>query len=101
MRFPLFSGAQELAFLSSSPSSSAACLPDHPLPAPPSQSSSDVPDSRAKAVAAYCTFQSSLAVLAKASDDFNAKALAPDAQFPHNFGVWALNPKFLEVSVSV
>jgi len=64
-------------------------------------SSSDVHDSRAKAVAAYRTFQSSLAELAQASDEFNAKALAPDAQFPNNFGIWSINPKFLEVSVSV
>jgi hypothetical protein len=42
-----------------------------------------------------------LAELAQASDDFNARALAPDAQFPHNFGLWTLNPRLLESSVSV
>jgi len=50
---------------------------------------------------AWKGFQKGLNALAEECDDFNAKATAPDAQFPHNFGMWQTNPRYLETAVSV
>ena len=48
---------------------------------------------------AFATFQSELRVFSAECDAFNEKA--EGASFPHCFGLWCWNPKYLETSVSV
>ena len=48
---------------------------------------------------AFATFQSELRVFSAECDAFNDKA--EGASFPHCFGLWCWNPKYLETSVSV
>ena len=48
---------------------------------------------------AAATFQSELRVFSAECDAFNEKA--EGASFPHCFGLWCWNPKYLETSVSV
>ena len=63
--------------------------------------SADVPSPKARADAAYNQFQADLARLEVKSQAFNDAALAADATFPNNFGIWAHVPSLLECSVSV
>mmetsp|Transcript_46441 Transcript_46441/g.147453 ORF Transcript_46441/g.147453 Transcript_46441/m.147453 type:complete len:107 (+) Transcript_46441:418-738(+) len=63
--------------------------------------SADVPSPKARADAAYNQFQADLARLEVKYQAFNDAALAADATFPNNFGIWAHVPSLLECSVSV
>jgi len=51
--------------------------------------------------AAWVAYQAELQQMADECDEFNKRALAPGAKFPHCFGMWQTNPRYLETALSV